>query len=277
MLTPLRLSTSLPPAPRPWLDRQMQRQFPRGSAGLAQTYTGYEDKIPCPPADLYAIRLRWRLPAAHPPVCGAHRNGMAGIPTQHLEVDHPVLDVIRDRWSPAVYAAQTVEPDKLLSILEAARWAPSSYNAQPWSFLVARKEEPEDFARMLSCLVPGNVAWAKHVPVLMISVAKLQSEHGGAGNRYAVHDTGIATGFLMLQAASLGIMAHGMAGFDAAKARELYGIPESHEAVAAIGLGYPGDPQAAPEELRKRNQRKPRRALDQFVFAGQWGHPLPLL
>ena len=81
----------------------------------------------------------------------------------------------------------------------------------------------------------------------------------------------------MLQAAALGILAHGMAGFDAARARELYGIPESHEAVAAIGLGYPGEEQDAPEELRKRNQHhKPRRPLDQFVFAGQWGQPLSL-
>ena len=202
---------------------------------------------------------------------------MADTATQNLEIEHPVLDVIRSRWSPAIYSPQTVEPEKLLSILEAARWAPSSYNAQPWIFLVARKEEPEEFARMLSCLVPGNVAWAQHVPVLMISVAKLQFDHNGSANRHAFHDTGIATGFLMLQAAALGVLAHGMAGFDATKARELYGIPESHEAVAAIGVGYPGDEQGAPEELRKRNQRRPRRTLNQFVFEGRWGQPLPLL
>jgi len=194
-----------------------------------------------------------------------------------MEIQYPVLEVIRDRWSPAIYSPRTVEPEKLLSILEAARWAPSSYNAQPWSFLVARKEEPEEFARMLSCLVPGNVVWAQHVPVLMISVAKLNFEHNENANRHAFHDTGIATGFLMLQAASLGILAHGMAGFDAAKARELYGIPESHEAVAAIGMGYAGDEQGAPEELLKRNKRRPRRTLKQFVFGGRWGQPSPLV
>jgi nitroreductase len=195
---------------------------------------------------------------------------------QQMEVEHPVLDVIRSRWSPAIYSPQPVEPEKLLSILEAARWAPSSYNAQPWSFLVARKEEPAEFARMLSCLVPGNVTWARHVPVLMISVAKLHFDNGNA-NRHAFHDIGIATGFLMLQAAALGMLAHGMAGFDAAKARELYGIPDSHEAVAAIALGYLGDEQGAPEELRKRNRHSPRRTLNRFVFAGRWGEPLPLL
>jgi nitroreductase len=189
---------------------------------------------------------------------------------------HPVLDVIRERWSPAIYSPATVEPQKLLSILEAARWAPSSFNAQPWSFLVARKEDPEEFARMLSCLVPGNVTWAQHVPVLMLSVTNLRFDHNGSPNRHAWHDTGIATGFLMLQAAALGLLAHGMAGFDAAKARELYAIPDTHDPVAAIGLGYPGEDQGAPDELRKRNKRRPRRPFDQFVFAGRWGVPLRL-
>jgi nitroreductase len=196
---------------------------------------------------------------------------------QSFKVDYPILDVIRNRWSPAIYSPQPVEPEKLLSILEAARWAPSSFNAQPWSFLVARKEEPGEFARMLSCLVPGNVVWAQHVPVLMISVARLKFEHNGSPNRHAFHDTGIATGYLMLEAVSLGLLAHGMAGFDPEKARELYGIPEGHEAVAAIGLGYPGDESGAPEELRTRNQRRPRRTLDQFVFAGRWGQVSPLV
>ena len=195
---------------------------------------------------------------------------MAATVAQNLQPEHPVLDVIRIRWSPAIYSPRPVETEKLLSVLEAARWAPSSFNAQPWSFLVARKEEPEEFGRMLSCLVPGNVVWAQHVPVLMISVARLQFDNGNP-NRHALHDTGMATGFLMLQAASLGVLAHGMAGFDPAKTRELYGIPESHEPVAAIALGYPGDPETAPEELKRRNQHKPRRTLDQFVFAGRWG------
>src|ERR1019366_3006461 len=117
---------------------------------------------------------------------------MADTATQNLEIEHPVLDVIRSRWSPAVYSPQPVETEKRLSILEEARCGPSSYNAQPWSFLVAPKEEPEEFARMLSCLVPGNVAWAQHVAVLMISVAKLQFDHDGNANRHAFHDTGIA-------------------------------------------------------------------------------------
>jgi nitroreductase len=199
------------------------------------------------------------------------------IPQQSLEIAHPVLDVIRRRWSPVIYSPEPVEPEKLLSVLEAARWAPSSFNEQPWSFLVARKEEPAEFARMLSCLSPGNVNWAQHVPVLILSVAKLYFDHNRKPNRHAWHDTGIATGFLMLQAAALGLLAHGMAGFDPDKARQLYGIPEAHDAVAALGLGYPGDDRSAPEDLRKRNTRRPRRPLEQFVFTGRWGETTPLL
>jgi nitroreductase len=193
---------------------------------------------------------------------------------QTLHVEHPVLDVIRNRWSPAIYSPKPVEHEQLLTILEAARWAPSSYNAQPWSFLVAFKDEPEEFSRMLSCLVPQNVKWAQHVAVLMISVAKLQFDNG-TPNRHAWHDTGIATGFMMLQAASAGILAHGMAGFDPDKARELYNIPPTHDPVAAIGLGYPGDDEGAPEELRQRNVHKPRQQMADFVFAGQWGKMAP--
>lgn len=193
---------------------------------------------------------------------------------QSLEVEHPVLDAIRQRWSPAIYSPESVEPKKLLSVLEAARWAPSSMNEQPWSFLVARKEEPEEFARMLDCLVPGNVAWAQHVPVLILSVVKLQFDRNGKPNRYAWHDTGIATGFLILQASALGLYVHAMAGFDPDKARQTYQIPETHEAVAVIALGYPGDDRGAPEDLRKRNVRRGRRTLDKFVFSGRWGNVL---
>lgn len=187
-----------------------------------------------------------------------------------------VLDVIRRRWSPVIYSSETVEPEKLLTVLEAARLAPSSFNEQPWSFLIARKEDPADFAQMLSCLSAGNVSWAKSVPVLIITVAKRKFEHNQQDNRHALHDTGIATGFLMLQAAGLGLASHGMAGFDTEKARQIYEIPATHEAVAALALGYPGDDRDAPEALRKRNVRKSRRSLDHFVFAGRWGQASPL-
>src|SRR5918992_2742873 len=106
--------------------------------------------------------------------------------TKLHDVAHPVHDLIRRRWSPRAFSDRPVEREKLLSVLEAARWAPSSFNAQPWSFLVATKEDPAEFERMLSCLVPGNQSWAKAGPVLMISVANTHFEHNGKPNRHAL-------------------------------------------------------------------------------------------
>src|ERR1700677_2307719 len=120
--------------------------------------------------------------------------------SQPPETEHSVVDVIRHRWSPVVYSPQTVEPEKLLSVLEAARWAPSSFNEQPWSFLIARKEDSEDFAKMLGCLMEANQGWAKAAPVLMISVAKRNFAYNGKPNRCAVHDVGLASENMALEA-----------------------------------------------------------------------------
>jgi nitroreductase len=190
------------------------------------------------------------------------------------DVSHPVHDLIRRRWSPRAFASRAVERETLLSVLEAARWAPSSFNAQPWSFLVATQEDPAGFERMLNCLVPQNQAWAKAAPVLMIAVAKTHFEHNGKPNRHALYDTGQAVAFLTLQATALNLYVHQMAGFNAETARELYAIPDSAEAVSAVALGYVGDPGSLDEKLRERElapgKRKP---VGELVFAGRWGTP----
>lgn len=190
------------------------------------------------------------------------------------DTGHPVHDLFRRRWSPRAFSDRPVEPEKLQSVLEAARWAPSSFNAQPWSFLVATKEDPAGFEQMLSCLVPQNVLWAKAAPVLMISVARTHFEHNGKPNRHALYDTGQAVAFLTLQATALDLYVHQMAGFSAEKAREVFAIPEQAEAVSAIALGYLGDPNSLPQGPRERElvpgKRKP---LPEFVFADRWGSP----
>ena len=127
---------------------------------------------------------------------------------------HPIHHLIRDRWSPRAFLDKAVEPERLLSLLEAARWAPSSYNEQPWIFLVATKEQPEEFEKMLGCLVEGNQGWAKAAPVLMISVAKLSFTKNNKENRCALHDVGLASAMLTLQAVELGLVTHGMAGIE---------------------------------------------------------------
>ena len=190
---------------------------------------------------------------------------------------HPIHDLLSRRWSPRAFAERMVEREKLGSVLEAARWAPSCYNEQPWFFIVATKENPEEYNRLLGCLVEFNQQWAGKAPVLMLSVAKLQFERNQKPNRHATHDVGLATENLVIQATALGLVAHQMAGFDADKAREEFQIPENCEPMAAIALGYPGDPKTLPLELSEKELApRARKPLASFVFAGRWGAPSPL-
>jgi len=186
--------------------------------------------------------------------------------------DHPILEVIRERWSPRAFLDKPVEPAKLLSVLEAARWAPSSFNGQPWFFLVATKSEPEGFAKLLGCLVEGNQAWAKAAPVLMISVAKGTFDHNGKPNRCAVHDVGLASENMTLEAVAQGLFTHGMAGIELDKIREAYGLPEDCDPVAGWALGYAGEPDMLEGALRERELApRERKKLSEFVFGAEWG------
>ena len=185
---------------------------------------------------------------------------------------HPIHELLKRRWSPLAFSGRMVEPEKLQSLFEAARWAPSCFNEQPWNFVVCTRDSPEDHERLVSCLSEGNLPWARTAPVLMLSVARRTFARNGNPNRHALHDVGLAVENLILQAMALDLFVHQMGGFDVAKARSLFGIPDDHEPVAAIALGYPGDPEQLPPPLRERQmaprQRKP---LDQFVFGGRWG------
>src|SRR3954451_17751939 len=122
----------------------------------------------------------------HPP---AHSDRRPDAMRPPHETTYPINDLLRQRWSPRAFADRRVEPDKLRSILEAARWAPSSYNAQPWSFIVATKDDPADYQRMLGCLIEFNQSWAKTAPVLMVSVATHAFTHNGQPNRHSFYDT----------------------------------------------------------------------------------------
>lgn len=194
------------------------------------------------------------------------------------DAKYPIHDLIRQRWSPRAFADRPIEPEKLRSLLEAARWAPSSFNEQPWSFIVATRDNRQEFDRLLSCLVEGNVAWAKNAAVLMLSVAELKFEHNGKPNRHAFHDVGLAAENLVVQATSLGLVVHQMAGIHVDKAREVYQIPEGYEAVAGIAIGYPADPATLPEPQRQRELApRTRKPLESFVFTGRWGQASPVL
>src|SRR5271154_3239866 len=190
----------------------------------------------------------------------------------------PIHSLISERWSPRAFAARPVEAEKLRSLFEAARWAASSYNGQPWYYIVGTKDHPEEYKQVLDCFVEFNQSWANSAPVVALSVAKLKFEHNGEPNRHAFHDVGAASATLTIQAEELGLAIHQMAGILPEKAREIFSIPEGYEAVAGIAIGYPGDHTTLPDQLRAQEQApRTRKALDSFVFTGKWGEVSPLV
>jgi nitroreductase len=192
--------------------------------------------------------------------------------------EHPVLSVIAQRWSPRSFANRPVEPEKLRQVLEAARWAPSSYNEQPWRFLIAMKDAPEAYAQMLGVLNEKNQRWAQQAPVLMLTVAKRTFSRNGKPNRHAWHDVGLAMGNLLAQATALDLYVHQMAGIHPEKAREVYAIPEDFGVVAGAAIGYLGAPDDLPESFRNSETKaRSRRALPQTVFEGTWGETAALV
>ena len=187
-----------------------------------------------------------------------------------MEAELPIHDVLARRESSRAFSPRAVAPATLRSVLEAARWAPSSYNAQPWAFVVATKEQSAQHDAIASTLMDINRRWAANAPVLIVTVARTAYPHNGAPNRHAWHDVGLATANLLTQATALGLVAGPMGGFDPRAAREKLGIPEGWEPVAVIALGYPADVAAdSAAGARKPRERHP---LEHFVFAGRWGH-----
>jgi nitroreductase len=201
---------------------------------------------------------------------------------KHADADHPLADVFRERFSPRAFADRPVEPEKLRRVLEAARWAASSYNEQPWRYLVATRDRTAAFERMLGCLTEGNQAWAKGAPVLMLSFYKTHfSERGGgpAGerNRCAVHDVGAASASLTYQAQLLDLYVHQMAGIQLTKIQETYDVPDGFMPMAGLALGYLGDPDDLPDAFRKGDLTPRARApQDDFVFGTTWGEAAAL-
>jgi nitroreductase len=199
----------------------------------------------------------------------------ANYPEKPAPVAHPIDENMQRRWSPRLFAKRPVEREKILSLLEAARWAPSCYNDQPWYYLVFDGADEEALRRARSCLAPGN-HWATHAPLLLLSVAREHFNHNSVPNRHAQHDTGAASAYLVLQAVELGLRAHQMAGFDAEQARTEFDIPNGYMPMAMIAVGYPyeGDVKALDEKERERElAERQRRHLSETAFAGDWNVP----
>jgi nitroreductase len=184
----------------------------------------------------------------------------------------PIHDLIANRWSPYGFADRLVPRDELRSLFEAARWAPSSYNEQPWSYIVATKEHPEEFERLLSCLVDGNQAWAKRAPVLALGCARLSFNLNQKPNAAALHDLGLASANLCFEATARGISVHQMIGIIPEKARQVYRIPEGVQPLTGLAIGYAAEPTTLSEQFRQRDLApRKRKPLAEFVFGDPWG------
>jgi nitroreductase len=186
--------------------------------------------------------------------------------------DYPIHDLIAKRWSPYAFSERPVSAEDLRSLFEAARWAPSSYNEQPWRYIMATKANAPEFERVLSCLVEGNQAWAKAAPVLGIGCASLNFERNGKPNAAAIHDLGLASATLTFEATARGLFVHQMIGIVPDKVRELYHVPEGVEPKTGLAIGYAADPNTLPEKLRERDLApRTRKKLAEIVFERDWG------
>ncbi len=189
-------------------------------------------------------------------------------------VRYPILDILKNRWSPRAFAARPVESEKLLSLFEAARWSPSGNNQQPWAFIVTQPIEREPFEKLLGTLSERNQVWAKDAPVLVLSI--VQPERApGQPNPWAAYDVGQAVAHLSVQASAVGLAVHQMAGFDRQQAAKLFALPPGYEALTVFAIGYAGDAAALPAGLRERElEPRSRKPLSDFVFDGAWQAPL---
>ena len=188
--------------------------------------------------------------------------------SKHNPTDYPALNAITQRYSAYQFADKLVETDKLRSLFEAARWAASSFNEQPWRFIVATKGDSVGYEKALGCLVEANQGWAQAAPVLAIGIAKQAFTYNGSPNRVAQHDLGQAAAHMALQAADLGLVIHQMAGIEQDKIVSAYNIPDGFTAETAIAIGYPAIDTKLNDAESKARQRKP---FDDFVFGDDWG------
>lgn len=195
---------------------------------------------------------------------------------KHAPVPENVLHVVRHRWSPRSFADRDVSPADLKTIFEAVRWAASSFNEQPWRFLVGRRGS-DTYQKILSTLMEFNQLWARTAPVLILNFARTTFSHNGSPNPVALYDLGAAAATLSYQATALGLFTHQMAGFDRNLAHKVFQVPDDYIFGAAIALGYQGEPSALTNQqmLSQETSPRQRKPFNEFVLSA-WGQPADL-
>ena len=191
---------------------------------------------------------------------------------KHAHAVEGIPELLLRRWSPRAFADREIPSADLEKLFVAASWAASSFNEQPWRFFLGRRGD-QTYKKIFESLMEFNQGWAKHAPVLLLSIGKTVFSHNGSPNAYGLHDTGAATANLMLQATALGLHAHSMAGFDKERARASFSVPPEYEMGAATAVGYLGDPLSLPEQYQKGELTpRTRKPVAEFVFS-EWETP----
>lgn len=194
-----------------------------------------------------------------------------------IETKATIHELIASRWSGRAYDSKKfVTREQIISLVEAARWAPSCYGDQPWRFIVFDKATNESaWEKALSCLVEGNRAWAKDAPLLFLACADSKMSKNGNPNRWGQYDTGAASENLCLQAASLGLMVHQMGGFDVDMTRETFAIPDQYALMAMMTVGYQLAENVIPDDIKDREySERARNPLGDNFFDGAWNKPI---
>ena len=192
----------------------------------------------------------------------------------HRKPAHDVLPLLVNRWSPRSMTGETLQDEEFLALFEAARWAPSSFNNQPWRFIVARRQDAADFAKFADLLVPGNREWAKEAAALVVVVSRTTFEYNNKPSITHAFDTGAAWENLALEACRRGLVAHGMQGFDYARAKTDLGVPDGYEVHAMLAIGKRGPREKLPEKPRAAEQPNDRKPLREILFNGAFGRPM---
>jgi nitroreductase len=185
-----------------------------------------------------------------------------------------ILEIITERWSPYSFSSTPVEEFKMKAMFEAAGYAPSCNNEQPWMFVYSTRENREVFNDYIGFLFESNQVWAKEAFTIVISLARTTFTHSGKLNRYAFHDTGMAVINLIIQALTLDIYVHQMGGFSVSKVKKYFNLNDDVEPVAMMAVGYLGENISLPTELIKRDEkRRPRKSVNEFAFRNSLSDP----
>ncbi|MBK9125040.1 MAG: nitroreductase family protein [Chloroflexi bacterium] len=187
----------------------------------------------------------------------------------------PIHPLLAKRWSSRAFSDDPVAPELVTSLLEAARWSASSFNEQPWRFIVATRDDPDEHARLVACFSTSNQRWVPRAWVVMIALAVDTYGVDGSKNRMAQYDVGQAVQNMVVQASAHGLNVRQAAGIDVARIREEYAVPDGVTILCGVMVGYPGDPDTLVDPLPERErQPRTRRALSDIVFGGRYGAPL---